>query len=300
VIEVNPIKRGAAALLNRLGVTSLSSALQRATFAPFIRVVYYHDVPGEMADAFERQLSSFKRHYVPASKADLDGLLSHGGWPYDRPGIIVTFDDGLRSHAEVVAPILEKLGFQGWFFVPVDLVTLAPSEQPWAASRHSVLHECDTTSDPRVFMSEEQLVALGERHIVGCHTGTHVRLSADLTASQLSDELISAKQRLEAILGRRVDSFSWVGGEETAYSAAAAQIVATAFDYAFTTNTSVTRPGTSPLNIDRTHVETWFSASLVRFHLSGMMDLYYRSKRRRLKSCLSPCNIDARLVRGAM
>lgn len=300
MIEVNPIKRSAAALLNRLGVTSLVSALQRAMLSPFIRVVYYHDVPGEMADAFEKQLSSFKRDYVPTSKADLDGLLNHGTWPYDRPGIIVTFDDGLRSHAEVVAPILDKLGFQGWFFVPVDLVTLAPTEQPAAASRHCVLHDWDTTSDPRVFMSEQQLVALSERHLVGCHTGTHVRLSADLTESQLHNELVSAKQRLEAILGRRVDSFSWVGGEERAYSVAAARIVATVFDYAFTTNTLVTRPGTSRLNIDRAHIEAWFTTSLVRLHLSGIMDLYYRSKRRRLESCLSPCTVGVPSVRRAM
>jgi peptidoglycan/xylan/chitin deacetylase (PgdA/CDA1 family) len=294
VIEVNPIKRGAAALLNRLGVTSLSSALQRTTFSPFIRVVYYHDVPADMADAFERQLLSFQRDYVPASKAELNGLLNHGAWPHDRPGIIVTFDDGLRSHAEVVAPILDKLGFQGWFFVPVNLVTLAPAEQPAAALHHGVLHDCDTTRDPRVFLSVPQLVALSARHVVGCHTGTHVRLSKELTETQLRNELSGAKQHLESILGGcRVDSFSWVGGEEWAYSADAARIVATVFDYAFTTNTSITRPGSSRLNIDRTHVEAWFSDSLVQLHLSGMMDLYYRPKRRRLDSPLSACRADA-------
>lgn len=289
MIAINPAKRGAAALLSGLGLTSLSAALQRAVLSPFIRVVYYHDVPDSMAAAFKRQLASFKRRYVPASKADLNGLLSRGTWAHDRPGIIVTFDDGLRSHAEVVAPILDELGFQGWFFVPVDLVTLAPLEQPAAAARHSVLHYCDTPRDPRVFMSEQQLVELGGRHIIGCHTGTHVRLSGDLTEAQLHDELVAAKQRLEGIVGRKVDSFSWVGGEEWAYSDAAARIVASLFDYAFTTNTSVTRPGTSPLNIDRAHVETWFSASLVQFHLSGIMDLYYHSKRRRLESPLAPC-----------
>ncbi len=299
MIQVSPIKRGAAALMDWLGVTSLTSTVQRFALSPFIRVIYYHDVPPGMADRFERQLSSFKQQYVPASKADLDTLLNRGTWHHDRPGIIVTFDDGLRSHAEVVAPILEKLGFQGWFFVPVDLVTLAPSEQPPAALRHGVLHDCDTTCDPRVFLSKQQLLALSERHIVGCHTGTHVRLSGELTESQLRNELVSAKQRLESLIGgRRVDSFSWVGGEEWAYSAAAARIVPTLFDYAFTTNTSVVRPGAAPLKIDRTHVESWFSASVVRLHLSGMMDLYYWPKRRRLDASLSPCAAPATGMMG--
>jgi peptidoglycan/xylan/chitin deacetylase (PgdA/CDA1 family) len=290
MITVNPIKRGAAAVLDLTGVSSLSFALQRRILSPFIRVVYYHDVGAGMADEFEKQLSFFKRAFVPACKADLERLLSQGVWPHDRPGIILTFDDGLRSHYEVVAPILDKLGFQGWFFVPVDLVTLAPSEQPAAAVRHGVLHDWDTTRDPRVFMSEQQLVALSGGHIVGCHTGTHVRLSEQLTDGQLHTELDNAKQHLEAILGRRVDSFSWVGGEEWAYSEAAAKVVTRLFDYAFTTNTCITRAGASRLKIDRTHLEAAFSAALVRLHLSGMMDLYYRPKRRRLDSRLSPAS----------
>ena len=293
MIEVNPLKRGTAAVMDRIGVTSLSFAVQRWTLSPFIRVVYYHDVPPAMSARFERQLEFLKQSFVPASKADLDQLLTRGVWTHDRPGLIVTFDDGLRSHYEVVAPILDRLGFQGWFFVPVDLVTLPPAEQPAATSRHGVLHDCDTMRDPRVFMNEAQLAALSERHIVGCHTATHVRLSRELSDSQLHVELNSAKQRLEAILGRKVEAFSWVGGEEWAYSETAAKIVANLFEYAFTTNTCIARPGTSRLNIDRAHVEVSFESSLVRLHLSGMMDLYYRPKRRRLDSRLRPCSPSA-------
>jgi peptidoglycan/xylan/chitin deacetylase (PgdA/CDA1 family) len=288
MIAVNPLKRGAAALMHLAGVSSLSSVLQRRMLSPFIRVVYYHDVPAAMADKFAEQLSFFRRSFVPATKADLDRLLSDGLWPHDRPGIILTFDDGLRSHYEVVAPILDELGFQGWFFVPVDLLTLAPAEQPAAAVRHGVLHDCDINRDPRVFMSEQQLVAMSVRHIVGCHTATHVRLSKELSESRLHTELDSAKRRLESILGRAVEAFSWVGGEEWAYSEAAAKVVSSLFNYAFTTNTCVTRPETPRLKIDRTHLEASFSAALVRLHLSGMMDLYYRPKRRRVDPRLAP------------
>jgi peptidoglycan/xylan/chitin deacetylase (PgdA/CDA1 family) len=243
-----------------------------------------------MADRFEKQLLLFKDLFVPASKADLETLLSRGVWPHQRPGIILTFDDGLRTHAEVIAPLLDKHEFQGWFFVPVDLLSIPPSEQPAAAERHSVLHDCDTARDPRVFMTAGQVAALADRHIVGCHTATHVRLSKQLGEAELAVELERAKQRLETLLGgRRVDSFSWVGGEEWAYSEAAATIIARLFDYAFTTNTCVTRAGNPQLNIARTHVEAYFSASLVRLQVSGMMDMYYRSKRKRLQSCLTPC-----------
>lgn len=287
----NPIKRGVASLLHGVGLTSLSFAVQRACLSPFIRVIYYHDVQPRMADSFEQQLRLFKELFAPASRSDLHELLTRGSWPHERPGVILTFDDGLRSHAEVVAPLLEKHGFQGWFFVPVNLVTIPASEQPAAAARHDVLHDCQIARDPRIFMTPRQVATLADRHIVGCHTATHLRLSKAVSETELASELGSAKQRLEALLGgRSVDSFSWVGGEEWAYSEAAAKIVARLFNHAFTTNTSVARPGTPPRNISRTHMECFFSPSLVRLQLSGMMDLYYRSKRKRLRSCLAPCS----------
>lgn len=286
--EVNPLKRGAAAVLRGAGVTALSRALYRSALTPFIRVLYYHDVPAAMSRAFADQLADLKQAFVPASRADLDRLLTEGHWPHERPGIIVTFDDGLRSHSEVAAPILEQLGYEGWFFVPIDLITSPAQEHPVLASRHGVLHGCDTARDPRVFMTESQLVELSRRHNIGCHTASHVRLSDDLSEAQLQQQIVSAKQRLEAVLGRAVDSFSWVGGEEWAYSPAAARCIARHFEYAFTTNTRVTRPGTSRLMIDRTHVEASFPPALVSLQVSGLMDLYYRSKRKRIASRFAP------------
>jgi peptidoglycan/xylan/chitin deacetylase (PgdA/CDA1 family) len=281
---VNPLKRGAAAVLRSTGMTTLSRAWQRSALTPFIRVLYYHDVPAAMSRAFADQLLALKQAFVPASRADLERLLTEGHWPHQRPGIIVTFDDGLRSHSEVVAPILDRLGYEGWFFVPIDLLASPAQEHPVLASRHGVLHGCDTARDSRVFMTLEQLVALGQRHNIGCHTASHVRLSDDLSEAQLQLQIVNAKQRLEAVVGRPVDSFSWVGGEEWAYSPAAARCIADHFEYAFTTNTRVTRPGTSRLMIDRTHVEASFPPALVSLQVSGLMDLYYRSKRRRIAS----------------
>jgi len=282
--DVSPLKRGAATVLRSTGMTALSRALHRSALTPFIRVLYYHDVPPAISRAFADQLVALKQTFVPASRADLERLLTEGHWPHEQPGVIVTFDDGLRSHMEVVAPILDQLGYEGWFFVPVDLITSPAEEHPVLASSHGVLHGCDTARDPRVFMTVEQLVALSKRHNIGCHTASHVRLSDDLSDAQLQLQIVNAKQRLEAVLGRAVDSFSWVGGEEWAYSPAAARCIARHFEYAFTTNTRVTRPGTSRLMIDRTHVEASFPPALVSLQVSGLMDLYYRSKRRRIAS----------------
>jgi hypothetical protein len=177
--------------------------------------------------------------------------------------------------------------WQGWFFVPINLVLADPAQQPGEAARRGVWHACDTTRDPRVFLSIGELRHLSQRHIIGCHTANHVRLTDKLTEEELDHEIVGAKGQLESVLGQAIDSFAWVFGDEWAYSRGAAERIAGSFTYSFTTNTRITQPHTPCLQIDRTHLEADFSHPLTHFQVSGLMDLYYASKRRRLKPCLA-------------
>jgi peptidoglycan/xylan/chitin deacetylase (PgdA/CDA1 family) len=235
---------------------------------------------------FDEQLGYLRHRFVPATRADLDTLLETNQWPHTKPGLIITFDDGLRSHYEVAAPLLEKHGFQGWFFVPIGMLLTPPAEQPMAAEYRLVLHAYDTSQDPRVFMTVEQLRELSRRHIVGCHTANHVRLRSTLADTELMSEIIGARRTLESIVGSEINSFAWVGGEEYAYSAEAARHIAHAYRYCFTSNTCLTRGGSNPLQLDRAHLEADFPRSLVRFQLSGMVDLFHAGKRRRVAGLL--------------
>jgi peptidoglycan/xylan/chitin deacetylase (PgdA/CDA1 family) len=133
-------------------------------------------------------------------------------------------------------------------------------------------------------MSTEQLQSLARRHIIGCHTATHMRLTGALSEAELEREIVDAKRSLEKAVGESVDSFAWVGGEESSYSNGAARRISRLFRYSFTTNCRVATPNTSPLQIDRTHLEADFAPSLLRFQLSGLMDLLYVLKRRRLSA----------------
>jgi peptidoglycan/xylan/chitin deacetylase (PgdA/CDA1 family) len=64
---------------------------------------------------FERQLDYFERHY---------GFVGHDAfkrWVEGGPapdGVLLTFDDGLRDHAEFVLPSLQVRGLFGLFYVP--------------------------------------------------------------------------------------------------------------------------------------------------------------------------------------
>src|SRR5262249_30234952 len=144
---------------------------------PFARVFLMHGMSAAEAPALERLLQLLSARFHPTCRDDLLQLIATGQWCHSRPGAVLTFDDGLRSDYEIAAPLLERYGFQGWFFVPVGLLQLPPNRQPAAAREQLVDHAPTPEGDPRVFMTLEQLRDLAKRHVIGCHTLNHVRLS---------------------------------------------------------------------------------------------------------------------------
>ena len=88
---------------------------------------------------------------------------------------------------------------------------------------------------------------------------------------------------MEEKLKHEIPAFAWVGGEESSYSQKAANIMRKAnYKVAFLTNSSIIRPHTDLLLLDRTNIETSFSSELMRFQLSGFLDMVYTFKRRRV------------------
>jgi peptidoglycan/xylan/chitin deacetylase (PgdA/CDA1 family) len=249
---------------------------------PWARALNYHDVPPRLASAFEEQLRFYVRHFVPVGPDELAELRA-GRWSHAKPGLLLTFDDGLRSHAEVVAPLLEKFGFPGWFMVPVGFVdTPAPEQRAFARAR-AIPCDARPWQDGRIALSWDEVRRLDARHVICCHTYSHRRLGADLSAAELDHEIRGAKRRLEDGLGHQVRAFAWVGGEEWSYSPGAARVIrAAGFELGFMTNNAVVRPGCDPLQIQRTNVEATFPAYLMRFSLSGFFDLLYAPKRQRV------------------
>ena len=278
---VNRVKLSLARFCELTGLNSLSFAGLKALAGCHIRAINYHDVPASKNGAFERQLRYYARHYVPVDYAGLTAFLD-GTWSAPKPGLIISFDDGLRSHAEVAAPLLEHYGFTGWFFVPLGFVETPAAEQAEYARSHQIQY-FDEFPDGRVAMSLEEVRRLARRHVVGCHTHSHCRLRADVPADALRHEIARAKHYLEHMLEGEVPVFCWVGGEEGSYSRAAAQLIhRSGFRHSFMTNSTIILPGSDPLQLQRTNIEVHYPLSLVRFQLSGFLDLLYTGKRRRV------------------
>jgi peptidoglycan/xylan/chitin deacetylase (PgdA/CDA1 family) len=276
------VKNTVATVMSFLHLERLGMFMQRSLLSPFVRAVNYHDVPPFQSDAFEQQLVYYKENFNIVGRADLDAVLA-GKAAGGKPGLILSFDDGLRSHSDVVVPLLERHGLTGWFMVPVGFIDERPEEQTNYAIEHNIEHYEHDYGDPRIAMTWPDIRKIAKTHEIGCHTLSHRRLESTLTSDELNWEIPHAKGRLETELGREVQIFCWVGGEEFAYSQGAASTIAQAgFQYGFMTNNHVIRPGTNQLQLQRTNIEAINQSKIVRFQLSGVVDIFYWPKRRRV------------------
>ena len=92
--------------------------------------------------------------------------------------VVFTFDDGGVSFITKAAPILEKYGFKGVFFISTKYIG-TPG-----------------------FLSAEQVKELVERgHIVGSHSHTHPEIFTKLSGEEITQEWQLSSQTLRGILG---------------------------------------------------------------------------------------------------
>ena len=279
------IKNMLAASFQALKITPLLLELQhRCIPGGYIRAINYHGVSENTAVNFERQLAYYAERFTAVSLPDLDNFFHLQHWDKKHPGLIISFDDGLSSNYSVAAQLLEKYGFHGWFFVPVDFIAAPSSEQPEYCDTHHIWKDSNSSQAERKAMSWDELRDLDRRqHVIGCHTRSHLRMSLDLPVAVLEHEICSGKAALEEALGHICDCYAWVGGEEWSYTSSAASMIRKAgYKYSFTTNSYPITRKSDPQQLGRNNVESAWPLSLASFELSGFQDMRYMPKRRRV------------------
>ena len=250
---------------------------------PYVQAVTYHDTPKGVCANLRSQLQWYKNNYVNCNLSDLRGLLADGIWNYDKPGLIISFDDGLRSNIDVALPLLEEYGFTGWLMVPAGFVDTDPAKQVEFA-KQSLIDFCSESSCERIALSWDEVRNVEFRgHVVTCHSMNHKRLSEKLTQLDIMVEIKDAKKLMESRLGHTVDIFTWVGGEEWAYGwRSFALMKEVGFNYIFCTNCAPIVAKQSPFLLQRYHIEPDYSIRQLRFILGGFYDFIYIWKRRRV------------------
>ena len=259
---IERIKILVAAILDLLGINSLKLSRLWKHSPDSIRAVNYHRTPDEEMAAFRRQADWLAAHYANVDQGTLS-LFLQGSKHLNRPGILITFDDGLENNYLNAAPELERHGLTGWFFISAGLIG-TPGYMTW-----------------------DQVRDLQRRgHVIGCHTWSHHRMSVSDSDAVLDHEIVEAGRKIAAQTGTLVQIFCWCGGEEDTYTAAAQQRIRSHYRYSFLTNSALIRHETDPFLLQRTNVEARWPMCLVRFQLCGFMDDLYRGKRERVNAAI--------------
>lgn len=149
-------------------------------------VLLYHGIDDGAPSL--RQMNDVDREYV----LDRQRFEAHMAYLAAKPPIavpvVISFDDGDLSCHSIAAPILERHGLRGHFFVVTGWIG-----QPG-------------------FMTADHLRDLVRRgHAVQSHSCSHPRLPS-LPAARIDKELCDSKSDLEWILGVPVTQFSIPGG----------------------------------------------------------------------------------------
>lgn len=103
--------------------------------------------------------------------------------------VVLTFDDAVKSHRTVVAPLLKQLGFQATFFIT----------QAWM-------------KDQANFLTWEEVAEIYRMGFeIGNHSWTHANFSKAETAAKLGEELQMVEKELARVGVPKPISFAWCG-----------------------------------------------------------------------------------------
>lgn len=180
-----------------------------------VMVVFYHRIADDRAnawtcpfDVFERQMRWIKRHFDLVSLAEAQRRIRGAN---HRPAVSITFDDGYADNCHRALPLLVAQQIPCTYFVSIRHVFEGlPFE-------HDVAR-----GDAFAPNTIEQLRTLAASGVdIGAHTRTHANLGAIDERDQLHDELVTARDELQAAIGSRVRYFAFPYGQHANLSPAA-------------------------------------------------------------------------------
>ena len=261
------IKKYLALFLELTGINSIMfNNLNRSFSNNYIRIINYHSVPTDSSAQFEKQIRWLKQHFEFCTKEKLVQFLSGDAAFHEKPGVLLTFDDGFLDNYSVAYPIMKQFGVKAMFMISTELV----------GKKNAGTQNMD-------YMTADQILQLSrDGNEICSHTATHHRMSALDDSETLQFEIIQSKQWLEKLLQHPVDIFCWVGGEEETYTAEASHMIREHYQYGMMTNSCPVTPGTDPFQLDRSNIESSWPVSLLKFQIAGSIDRKLAPKRDRI------------------
>jgi peptidoglycan/xylan/chitin deacetylase (PgdA/CDA1 family) len=163
---------------------------------PQVPVLCYHRITDERKGDYTVSIATFTSHmkiladsgYHSISPVQLyDYLVYNKALPL-KP-VLITFDDSRIEHKLIAAPVMEKYGLRGVFFI----MTI--------------------TYDKKNYMTKEQIAQLAKAgHTVGLHSWDHTMVTKYKDAADWKKEVADPNKKLEQIVGMPVEYWAYPNG----------------------------------------------------------------------------------------
>ncbi len=161
-----------------------------------VPVLCYHRISEGNKGDYTVSPATFSAHmkiladsgYHSISPAELyDYLVLNKTLP-EKP-VLITFDDSRVEHSAIAAPVMEKNGFKGVFFI----MTI--------------------TYNKKNYMTTEQIAALAKAgHTIGLHTWDHTMVSKFKDTTDWQKQIAKPQAKLSTIIGMPVEYFAYPNG----------------------------------------------------------------------------------------
>lgn len=171
-----------------------------------IRAVNFHNTSRAQADKYERQIAHYSKFFASVNEDDLDKYLATGLWHKPKPGLIVSVYEGYRNGFEVLAPLLERYGLIGWFFIITGFVKASVKDQKTFAGKHEIEMKTREYPDGRYALTWDEIRKLDSKHVIASHARSHTKLST-LDPAIRESEIIGSQEDFEKYLGHKVRAF---------------------------------------------------------------------------------------------
>jgi peptidoglycan/xylan/chitin deacetylase (PgdA/CDA1 family) len=192
-----------------LGWIAFNSGVYRLLWRRKAVVVVFHRVNDAYPDdpitctsvEFERYARFFARFVDVVPLAELLDRVESG--KRLAPSLTITFDDGYLGNATIAAPILERHGLRGCFFITTEFI--GTNVVPW--------WDRDMKIDT-MWMTWDHVRGLRDAgHELGSHTQNHVDLGA-VSREEARREIKGADDRLKKELGSSAGLFAYPFGRK--------------------------------------------------------------------------------------
>src|ERR1035437_6323037 len=178
------------------GTKQAMNTAARIYAKPEVPVLCYHRIEDGKKSDYNVSPATFSSHMKILADSGYHCILPAQLYDYlvynkalpEKP-FLITFDDSRVEHALIAAPVMEKYGFRGTFFI----MTI--------------------TYNKKNYMTKEQIAGLAKAgHTVGLHSWDHTMVTKYKDAADRQKQVAEPKKKLETIVGKAVEYWAYPNG----------------------------------------------------------------------------------------